>query len=303
MTLLPTRQAPTVLEAGQRNAIGVMLGLLGDEWTLLILREAQLGARRFVDWRQKLPISNAVLTTRLTRLTEAGLFAKHAYETRPPRWEYRLTDCGLDVWQLLLCIWSWEDEWVTDHVENLPQRVHRLCGKQFNPVMVCAACDTDVPVSSLEGGFGPSGSWERSVPESSTRRRSAAGEAGLFPETTALMGNRWSAALLGAAFQGVRRFADFQRLLNAPPTVVADRIRTFCDLGVLSAPGYRLTGKGLAFFPVVMTAIGWGQRWFHAEEGPALVYAHRPCGSPFLATLDCSACGGRLSRADVLIYP
>src|SRR5689334_20972367 len=66
----------TDLPAGQRNAIGVTLGLLGDEWSLLILREALLGASRFVDWRARLPISNAVLTARLNRLTEAGLFVR-----------------------------------------------------------------------------------------------------------------------------------------------------------------------------------------------------------------------------------
>ena len=283
----------TELPAGQRNAIGVTLGLLGDEWSLLILREALLGASRFVDWRARLPVSNAVLTARLTRLTDAGLFLRGN--------GYRLTERGADVWSILLSIWAWEDRWVASHVEHLPGRVHRLCGKPFDPVLVCSACDTPVLAAdhSLEGGFGPSGSWDRSVPEATTRRRSAGSEAGFFPETNALIGNRWSAALVGAAFQGVHRFSDFQRCLNTSPTMVADRIRTLCSLGVLS-DDYRLTAKGLAFFPVVMCLVAWAQRWFRAAEGPALIHRHIPCVSTFIAALDCSTCGDRLARKDVV---
>lgn len=282
----------TELPAGQRNAIGVTLGLLGDEWSLLILREALLGASRFVDWRARLPISNAVLAARLQRLTEAGLFLRGN--------GYRLTERGADVWSVLLSIWAWESRWVPSHPERLPGRVHRLCGKPFDPVLVCAACDTAVQAIDhcLDGGFGPSGSWERSVPEATTRRRSA-GDAGLFPETTALIGNRWSAALVGAAFQGVHRFSDFQRCLNTSPTMVADRIRTLCALGVLG-DDYRLTAKGLAFFPVVMCLVGWAQRWYRAAEGPALSYRHLPCGAEFEAALDCSYCQDRLVRKDVV---
>jgi len=282
----------TELPAGQRNAIGVTLGLLGDEWSLLILREALLGASRFVDWRARLPISNAVLAARLQRLTEAGLFLRGN--------GYRLTERGADVWSVLLSIWAWESRWVPSHPERLPGRVHRLCGKPFDPVLVCSACDTAVQAIDhcLDGGFGPSGSWERSVPEATTRRRSA-GDAGLFPETTALIGNRWSAALVGAAFQGVHRFSDFQRCLNTSPTMVADRIRTLCALGVLG-DDYRLTAKGLAFFPVVMCLVGWAQRWYRAAEGPALSYRYLPCGAEFEAALDCSYCQDRLVRKDVV---
>ncbi|MFI9381519.1 winged helix-turn-helix transcriptional regulator [Kutzneria sp. NPDC052558] len=283
----------TELPAGQGNAIGVTLGLLGDEWSLLILREALLGASRFVDWRARLPISNAVLTARLNRLTEAGLFVRGN--------GYRLTERGADVWAILLSIWAWEDRWVSSHVERLPGRVHRLCGKPFDPVLVCSACDTPVLANdrSLEGGFGPSGSWERCVPAAATRRRSAGAEAGFFPETNALIGNRWSAALVGAAFQGVHRFSDFQRCLNSSPTMVADRLRTLHTLGVLT-DDYRLTAKGVAFFPVVMCLVGWAQRWYRAADGPALVYRHAPCGADFVAALDCSSCGDRLARKDVL---
>ena len=124
----------------------------------------------------------------------------------------------------------------------------------------------------------------------------------------ALIGNRWSTALLGAAFQGAQRFKDFEERLAAPPAMIADRLRTFCDLGVLvSVPSedrpdwseYHLTDKGRAFFPVVMNTLDWGQRWFHAPEGPAFVYRHPACGQQFRARLACSVCREHLTGNDV----
>jgi hypothetical protein len=64
---------------------------------------------------------------------------------------------------------------------------------------------------------------------------------------------------------------------------------------------YRLTEKGRAFFPVIMTAIDWGQRWFRAAEGPALVYTHRSCGKDYQLRLSCDGCGTALRGADVAV--
>ncbi|GAB2830031.1 helix-turn-helix domain-containing protein [Actinocorallia aurea] len=302
---------PTRLPRGGTNAVGLTLGLIGDEWNLLILRYAMLGARRYGDWKDALPISDAVLTRRLASLTAMGVFEKVEYQASARRYEYTLTKRGRDLWPVLLTIWAWEAAWVPAHGERLPRMVHQLCGRDFRPVFGCGACDRPAEARDITGGFGPSGTWSRSVPAATTRRRSqTAGEAGLFPETMALIGNRWSAALLGASFQGAHRFRDFEQWLGAPPTIVADRLRVFCDLGVFDQspgaeradwPDYRLTEKGRAFFPTVMTAIDWGQRWFRAAEGPALVYTHRACGQDLKVRLTCDQCGEVLRGTEVSV--
>ncbi|TQK50611.1 HxlR family transcriptional regulator [Streptomyces sp. SLBN-118] len=296
----------TPLPAGGQNAVAVTFGLLGDEWTLLILRQAHLGVSRYQDWREQLPISDAVLTARLARLTEHGLLTRDAYQQRPVRYEYRLAPRGLAVWPVLVAIWGWEFRWVAGRREELPWMRHRSCGRDSEPVLSCASCGERAGPRDVRSVIGPSGEAARCIPAAVTRRRSTsgdAGEAGLFPETMALIGNRWSVALLGAAFLGDRRFGQFQQRLGAPPTMVADRLRTFCALGVLRATGsdYRLTAKGRAFFPVVMTLIDWGQRWYAAPEGPTLVSVHRSCGREFLPRLVCSECGERLVERDVLV--
>ncbi|MER5888189.1 helix-turn-helix domain-containing protein [Streptomyces sp. NPDC001941] len=304
---------PTRLRAGGENAIGVTMGLIGDEWTLLILRYAHQGVRRYADWRERLAISDSVLSARLGLLTRTGLLARDAYQSRPVRYEYRLTPRGREVWPVLVALWAWEYRWVADHAERLPWMRHRGCGRPMEPRLACAACGEAVQPRDVRSALGPSGGDGRSVPAAATRRRSASGGgtgAGLFPETTALIGNRWSVMLLGAAFLGAHRFGDFQQAMGAPPTMVADRLRTFVGLGVLSAePGteradwlsYQLTDKGRAFFPVIMTAIDWGQRWFRAPDGPALESVHRACGAPFAPVLCCDGCGEVLREADVLV--
>ncbi|MEO5874963.1 MAG: helix-turn-helix domain-containing protein [Streptosporangiaceae bacterium] len=304
---------PTRLAPGGTNAVGLTLGLIGDEWNLLILRYALLGVRRYGEWGEALPISHAVLTRRLAALTEMGVFERVEYQTRAKRFEYALTKRGRDLWPILLTIWAWESVWVPEHVELLPLMVHRTCGKEFLPVFGCATCGQPAEPREIAGGFGPSGTWARSVPAATTRRRSGNatdGGAGMFPQTMALVGNRWSAAILGAAFQGAHRFRDFEQRLGAPPTVISDRLRVFCELGVFAqSPGieradwlsYHLTEKGRAFYPVVMTAIDWGQRWFRAAEGPALVYNHRECGKDFHVQLTCDQCAAPLRGTEVLV--
>lgn len=304
---------PTQLPPGHTNAVGLTLGLIGDEWNLLILRYALLGVRRYGEWRQELPISHAVLTRRLAFLTEMGVFERVEYQSRAKRFEYRLTKRGRDLWPMLLSVWAWESRWVPEHQESLPRMVHRRCGREFLPILTCAACSRSVRPRDVVGGFGPSGTWERSVPAATTRRRSgstADGGAGMFPETMALVGNRWSAAILGAAFQGLHRFRDFEQRLGAPPTIIADRLRVFCELGVFEQVpsaerpdwlSYHLTEKGRAFFPVTMTGIDWGQRWFRAAEGPALVYTHRACGRDFQIQLTCDACTAPLRGHEIVV--
>lgn len=304
---------PTLLPEGGQNAVGHSIGLIGDEWTLTILRYATAGVRRYNDFLEQLAISNSVLTNRLTRLAETGLLEKVAYQERPPRFEYRLTKRGRDTWPILLSIWAWEAAWVPEHPERLPTMRHTRCGQAFQPLLLCGACRKPVEPRDVTGDFGPAGGWERSVPAANTRRRSNSGSTAtpeLVPQTMALIGNRWSAALLGAAFLGAHRFKDFERSLGAPPTMVADRLRTFCDLGVLTvSPGldrsdwlsYHLTAKGRAFFPVIMCTLDWGHRWFRSPEGRALVYRHTECRRTFTPRLACDQCRDPLRGSDVAV--
>jgi DNA-binding HxlR family transcriptional regulator len=313
--------APTRLEAGSTNAIGRMFGLLGDEWTLLILQRALRGTTRYGQLLDELAISNAVLTARLATMEREGLLHRVVYQDRPVRAEYVLTSRGRGLWPVMIAIWDWERRWVPRHAQTLPDMSHALCGQHFAPALTCTTCREVVRSGDVRTEWGPSGSWERSVPESSTRRRSDPGAdrttAGLFPETMAIFGNRWSSALIGASLRGLTRFGDFEEALGAPPSLVAERLRAFCDIGVLEARGrrgrvasrvpgraeYRLTEKGNAFYPVVAVATEWAQHWYAAEEGPALVQHHLPCEASLTVVLSCDQCTADLHGSDIEVVP
>lgn len=296
---------PTPLPAGGVNAVGRMLGLLGDEWTLLIAQQALLGVTRYGDFAARLPISHAVLTRRLTAMTGDGLLARRRYQDRPRRHEYVLTPrCG-SLWPVLTSIWEWERRWVPDHADDLPGMHHVTCGAAFSPQVTCRACAQVVTEKDVVAAWGPSGSWPRSIPVESTRRRSASdtapGRAGLFPETMNILGNRWAFALLVAAFVGTSRFSDFAGQLGAPPGSLTDRLQIFTASEVLASSSgrYLLTEKGRAVFPVLITALQWAQRWFTAPEGQAVLLRHTVCGNPFDAVLTCDQCAAGLRGSEV----
>ncbi len=287
------------------NAVARMLGLLGDEWTLLVVQQALLGATKFAEFKARLPISNSVLAHRLQSLTGSSLLERREYQTNPARSEYILTPRGRALWPVLLTIWEWERHWVPDPAGRVPRMRHARCGAQFAPVLICGSCTQPADDKDVVARWGPSGSWQRSIPVVSTRRRSEAdqrdGAAGLFPQTMSVMGNRWGFALLVAAFVGMSRFTDFQTQLGAPPGSLADRLSIFTANGVLVCTDnrYRLTEKGRALFGVLVTALQWAQRWFGAAEGPAVILSHSFCGNGFRAMLSCDHCANALTGATV----
>lgn len=307
--------APTELTPGGTNAIGRMLGLLGDEWNLLIIQQALLGATRYSQFMARLPISNSVLTNRLDTLVRDGLLARQVHTSTRARTEYLVTPRSASLWPALLSIWEWERNWVAEHRAQLPAMRHESCGQQFTPLLRCADCHAAVAHADVSLALGPSGAWSRCAPAATTRRRSdsdAVGrQAGMFPETMSVFGNRWAAALLVAAFLETTRFTDFQTQLGAPPSLLAERLQTFCAIGVLStSPAdrsgserstYLLTDKGRALFPVLVAALQWAQQWFRAPEGPAIELTHRGCGAGFTGELACDRCTELLAGAQISV--
>ena len=304
-----------VLPRGGTNALGIAFGLLGDEWTLLLLRHALLGARRYSDFSASLPISYAVLTARLELLVRESIMERQVYQQNPVRAEYVLTAKGRGIWPILVAIWTWERTWVPEHSYDTPAMRHAACGQESTPRYCCRTCGERVTAYDLAATWGPSGSWKRSVPEARTRRRSESrgrAQEVFYPDTMAVFGNRWSSSLVGAAFMGITRFTDFQEVLGAPPSLLADRLASLCEREILHQvevegrpdwAEYKLTPKGLDFLPVIGLALEWAEHWYHAEEGPVLEWKHRACGETFVGVLVCDRCDQELSGADIVIRP
>jgi DNA-binding HxlR family transcriptional regulator len=119
------------------------LEVVGDRWSVLILRDAFYGVRRFEDFVEDLGIARNVLTGRLNRFVDHEVMERHLYERHPPRYEYRLTARGRDLLPVLLSLMKWGDRWTADG--DPPVRVeHRSCGHALDPILVCGHCREDV---------------------------------------------------------------------------------------------------------------------------------------------------------------
>lgn len=128
--------------AGLPCSVARSVDVLGDTWTLLVLRDAMHGRRRFSEFLDSLPIARNVLADRLDRLVDAGILTRVRYEQRPPRHEYRLTDKGRDLAGPLLALLAWGDRWLTPPGEPVPVAVvHSTCGHDTTAVVVCSVCN------------------------------------------------------------------------------------------------------------------------------------------------------------------
>ena len=129
--------------------------VLGDVWNLLILRQACLGTRRFEAFQRELDIGRNILTQRLSSLVADGMLDRVAYQERPPRHEYRLTDKGRDAYPILAAMAAWGDRWLTGP-EGTPLILHHtVCDHDMQAVVVCSECGDTVDVHDVRARRGP----------------------------------------------------------------------------------------------------------------------------------------------------
>lgn len=131
------------------------LAILGDRWTLLIIRNAFLRVRRFADIQQQLGMPKHVLSVRLKRLVEDGVLEKVAYQQAPPRYEYKLTDKGRDLYPLILTLTAWGDKWLDGGKGSPILYRHKQCGSIFTPVLACSACGEQISARDVVPVAGP----------------------------------------------------------------------------------------------------------------------------------------------------
>jgi DNA-binding HxlR family transcriptional regulator len=126
--------------------------------------------------------------------------------------------------------------------------------------------------------------------------------------SVAVIGDRWTLMILRDCFLGIRRFDDFEKRLGISRSIIADRLKTLVDEGVLRKDAYqdrplrheyRLTEKGLALHPLLMAIVHWGDTYYAGEAGPPLLHRHKACGCDFAPVTTCSECGGAVGARDV----
>lgn len=131
------------------------VSVIGDRWTLLVLRECFLRVRRFEAFQARLGITRPLLAERLQKLVEAGVLAKVAYQERPTRHEYRLTPRGLDLYPVLMAIVHWGDVHMAPGGRRPVLHRHAACGHLFDPVTVCSVCAAPLDAREVTVEPGP----------------------------------------------------------------------------------------------------------------------------------------------------
>ena len=127
-------------------SIARTMDLLGDQWTLLVLRESFYGVTRFDQFQESLGIARNTLTERLDRLVGAGLLERVRYQVKPARYEYVLTVMGRDFFPALTAIMHWGDRWLDGGLGAPVTLRHKDCGQSTHAEVHCAHCDA--PLSS-----------------------------------------------------------------------------------------------------------------------------------------------------------
>ena len=130
--------------ASQHCSIARSLSVVGDSWTMLVVRELFNGNGRFGGLLAETGAPPAILSERLAVLERTGVVEKRPYSSRADRFDYRLTAKGRDLYPILISLMAWGDRWMADGDPPPVQLVHRACGQPTTPTFVCSACGDPV---------------------------------------------------------------------------------------------------------------------------------------------------------------
>lgn len=136
-------------------SIARALSVVGDRWTGLIVRDAFLGIRRFDELQRSLGMSRHRLADRLERLVAEGVLERREYQNNPPRFEYRLTEKGRDLYPVILMLKQWGDRWMAGPEGPPALHRHRNCGHITTAVLVCSECQETLTPFDMQVEQGP----------------------------------------------------------------------------------------------------------------------------------------------------
>ncbi|MGH9920622.1 MAG: winged helix-turn-helix transcriptional regulator [Nitrososphaerales archaeon] len=135
-------------------SVAQCLEVVGEWWSMLLVRDAFMGVTRFEEFQRRLGISRNILQQRLTTLVDAGVLVRVPYSEHPPRDDYRLTDKGRDLWPVLTAMRQWGDRYAAPSGPPV-QIIHKSCGSTSEPVLVCGSCGKSVGARDVRAVPGP----------------------------------------------------------------------------------------------------------------------------------------------------
>ncbi len=276
------------------------LEIVGDKPSLLLLESYWLGTRRFSVFQKQTGLLKTVVSDRLRKLVDASCFEKALYSERPKRFEYRGTEKLHDLYPIALSMLHWEQKWGVHDDKIQISLVHETCGNPTDPHAVCKNCNKEIDprdVSWSEGlgvGLMPA--------EYSRRRRKSTSSntitTPLFDEIIDVIGDRWSTLIIRSVFTNLNNYQDICDDTAMATNILAERLACLCKTGFLEKRDvtYRLTEKGRDVYPILLTLMEWGDKWYANPKGPPLLLNHTSCRHPLQSILVCSHCKGAVTK-------
>jgi DNA-binding HxlR family transcriptional regulator len=139
----------------QADSVGRTLGLVGERWTIMILRETLFGVRRYGQLARNLGIPRPTLSLRLRKLVDAGLLDRVLYSTDPQRYEYRLTQAGRDLFPAVIALMRWGDTHLAGPEGPPIVLRHDTCGSPTHPHLTCEVCGKEINTRNVTPERGP----------------------------------------------------------------------------------------------------------------------------------------------------
>jgi DNA-binding HxlR family transcriptional regulator len=163
ITLVLRRDYP-----GLDCSVAKALEVIGERWSLLIVRAVMHGNRRFGEMQESLGIARNVLSARLQRLVDEGILERRAYSENPPRYEYFLTEKGLELWPALIALLHWGERYSPD--PDGPRRliVHKECGGAVSERGICESCGNVLTARDAKQVPGPGAKLPAGAAEATT---------------------------------------------------------------------------------------------------------------------------------------
>ena len=285
------------------SAIADGLDVIGDRWSLLILREAFYGRSRFEEFIQYTGVSRSTLTRRLAALVGADILYKRPYGNSPKRFEYRFTENGTGLLGASLLAQQWQSQWaVKPSSAKEGVLYHTACQHALPPVAICHHCKValsfdDVSWLHLDQQLDNQLDEIRSM-HKQRRVRDTGQSKSSVTDLVGLVGDRWTLLILISVFFGTCRYDDFSRRLNIASGILSERLKAMVSGGIMSRHSYqdnppryeyRLTSKGKSIYPFIMVLRQWVVRGLPASATvPALI--HTPCNKPLVIDVACGHC-------------
>jgi DNA-binding HxlR family transcriptional regulator len=141
-------------KTGISSSVAEVVNILGDTWSILLIRDACMGISRFDDFQRHLGVARNVLSNRIKKLITAGILDRVAYSEKPLRYEYRLTEKGSELWVLIAVLREWGDRWIAPAGKAPFSVSHMNCGGRLKAKVECTTCSTEVKfLSEMDWSF------------------------------------------------------------------------------------------------------------------------------------------------------